>query len=93
MPGRPRLLCSPYRDGNDATVLHLKRTHAVRRDAGWLSTFAHVNPLRFAIDAIRDVGGGTIQVLPISMLALFAAVIVVISGYVFRKVTVWKAIR
>ncbi|KUG19339.1 MAG: ABC transporter permease [Methanomicrobiaceae archaeon] len=55
---------------------------------GWLRVAARVNPLSFAIDAIRDVGAGTIPVLPITMLTLFAAVIVVISGYVFRKVTV-----
>jgi ABC-2 type transport system permease protein len=55
---------------------------------GWLSVIAHVNPLSFAIDAIRDVAAGTIPLLPITMLTLFAAVIVVISGRVFRKVTV-----
>ena len=55
---------------------------------GWLSAIAHVNPLSFAIDAIREVGTGTIPVLSITMLALFAAVVVVISGHVFRKVTV-----
>lgn len=55
---------------------------------GWLNVIARVNPLSFAIDAIRDVGAGTIPVLSITILALFAAVVVVISGHVFRKVTV-----
>ncbi|WP_214021259.1 ABC transporter permease [Methanoculleus sp.] len=55
---------------------------------GWLRAIARVNPLSFAIDAIREVGTGTIPVLSITMLALFAAVVVVISGHVFRKVTV-----
>ena len=54
---------------------------------GWLSVIAHVNPLSFAIDAIRDVAAGAIPVFPITMLTLFVAVIVVISGRVFRKVT------
>jgi len=54
----------------------------------WLRMIAHVNPLSYAIDAIRDLGTGVIPVVPIGVLAVFAAVIVVISGYVFRKVTV-----
>jgi len=54
----------------------------------WLSMIAHVNPLSYAIDAIGDLGTGAIPVVPIGVLAVFAAVIVVISGYVFRKVTV-----
>jgi ABC-2 type transport system permease protein len=55
---------------------------------GWLSAIAHVNPLSFAIDAIRDVGAGSIPVIPIVLLLVFTAVVVVLSGYVFRKVTV-----
>lgn len=55
---------------------------------GWLSTIAHVNPLSFAIDAIRDVGAGSIPVVPIVLLLVFTTVIVVMAGYVFRKVTV-----
>lgn len=54
----------------------------------WLSMIAHVNPLSYAIDAIRDLGTGAIPVVPIGILAVFAAVIVGISGYVFRNVTV-----
>jgi len=55
---------------------------------GWLSAIAHVNPLSYAIDAIREVGAGTVPVIPITLLAVFAAVIMVIAGQVFRKVTV-----
>lgn len=55
---------------------------------GWLATIARVNPLSFAIDAIRDVGTGGIPVMPILLLLVFTAVVVVLAGYVFRKVTV-----
>jgi len=55
---------------------------------GWLSAIAHVNPLSFAIDAIRDIGAGAIPVIPILLLVAFTAVILVITGFVFRKVTV-----
>jgi len=55
---------------------------------GWLSAIAHVNPLSYAIDAIREVGAGNVPVIPITLLAVFAAVIMVIAGQVFRKVTV-----
>jgi ABC-2 type transport system permease protein len=55
---------------------------------GWLSAIAHINPLSFAIDAIRNVGTGSIPVIPIGLLLIFTVVVVVISGYVFRKVTV-----
>lgn len=55
---------------------------------GWLRTVAQVNPLSFAIDAIRDVGAGAVPIVPIALLAVCAAVITVVSGYVFRKVTV-----
>lgn len=55
---------------------------------GWLRTIAHVNPLSYAIDAIRELGTGIIPVVPILILAFFAAIIVIISGYVFRKVTI-----
>jgi ABC-2 type transport system permease protein len=54
----------------------------------WLRMIAHVNPLSYAIDAIRELGTGIISVVPIFVLTLFAAFIVVISGYVFRRVTV-----
>jgi ABC-2 type transport system permease protein len=54
----------------------------------WLRMIAQVNPLSYAIDAIRELGTGIIPVVPIFVLTLFAAFIVVISGYVFRRVTV-----
>lgn len=55
---------------------------------GWLSMIARVNPISFAIDAIRDVSSGMIPAVPVTLLAVFAAGAVVVSGYVFRKVTV-----
>jgi len=55
---------------------------------GWLATIARVNPLSFAIDAIRDVGTGGIPAMPILLLLIFTAGVVVLAGYVFRKVTV-----
>ncbi|MDD5144413.1 ABC transporter permease [Methanoregula sp.] len=55
---------------------------------GWLATIAHVNPLSFAINAIRDVTAGSIPVVPILMLFVFTAIFVGLAGYVFRKVTI-----
>lgn len=54
----------------------------------WLRTIAQYNPLSFAIDAIRDLGTGTIPVAPFIVLTVFTALIVAISSYMFRKVTV-----
>ncbi len=54
----------------------------------WLRAIAHLNPLSYAIDAIRELGMDTIPIGPIIILALFAAIIVIISGYVFRKITI-----
>ncbi|WP_342764525.1 ABC transporter permease [Methanospirillum stamsii] len=54
----------------------------------WLCAIAHVNPLSFAIDAIRDLGSGTIPFFSIGLLAVFSVIILCISGYVFRRITV-----
>lgn len=54
----------------------------------WLRMIARVNPLSYAIDAIRDLGTGVIPIIPITVLAFFAAVVMMIAGYMFRKVTV-----
>ena len=54
---------------------------------GWLRAIAHVNPLSFAIDAIREVSAGSIPLIPIVLLLAFTVVVVVVSGYAFKKVT------
>ncbi|MBN2734071.1 MAG: ABC transporter permease [Methanomicrobiaceae archaeon] len=54
----------------------------------WLSMIAHVNPLSFAIDAIREIGTGAIPIFPIALLMLFAGVILILAGHMFRKLTV-----
>nr|WP_319539847.1 ABC transporter permease [uncultured Methanospirillum sp.] len=54
----------------------------------WLRMIARVNPLSYAIDAIRDLGTGVVPVIPITVLTFFAAVVMMIAGYMFRKVTV-----
>jgi ABC-2 type transport system permease protein len=55
---------------------------------GWLRAIASVNPLSFAIDAIRSVGAGEIPVLQIGVLALLGIVVIVICRQVFRHMTV-----
>jgi len=54
----------------------------------WLSNIAHVNPLSFAIDSIRDVGEGVIPIYSIVLLMLLAAIIMIIAGHLFRKITI-----
>jgi len=55
---------------------------------GWLQAIARVNPLSYAIDAIRDLAQGTIPLVPIIVLAVFAAVMMILAGHIFRKVQV-----
>ncbi|MBN1431373.1 MAG: ABC transporter permease [Methanomicrobiaceae archaeon] len=55
---------------------------------GWLSTIAHVNPLSFAIDAIRDVAAGNLPLLPIVVIVVLSLFVFGICRHVFRKLTV-----
>jgi ABC-2 type transport system permease protein len=55
---------------------------------GWLAAIAHVNPLSFAIDAVRDIGSGGLPLFSICLLGAFAAIILGCSITVFRKVTI-----
>jgi ABC-2 type transport system permease protein len=54
----------------------------------WLATIAHLNPLSFAIDAVRDIGSGSLPLGPICLLGFFAVIILGCSITVFRKVTI-----
>ncbi|MFA4849262.1 MAG: ABC transporter permease [Methanoregula sp.] len=55
---------------------------------GWLATIAHLNPLSFAIDAVRDVTAGGLPVVPLLVLLGLTVVVMGICVQVFRKVTV-----
>jgi ABC-2 type transport system permease protein len=55
---------------------------------GWLAAIAHVNPLSFAIDAVRDIGAGGLPVFPICLLGIAGAIVLGCSITVFRKVTI-----
>ena len=54
----------------------------------WLATIAHLNPLSFAIDAVRDIGAGGLPLFSIGLLAVIGAIILGCSITVFRKVTI-----
>jgi len=54
----------------------------------WLATIAHLNPLSYAIDAVRDVTAGGFPVVPIAVLMALTTFILLVCMYVFRKVTV-----
>lgn len=54
----------------------------------WLATIAHLNPLSYAIDAVRDVTAGGFPALPIFVLLGLTGVVLAICSRVFRKVTV-----
>lgn len=54
----------------------------------WLRAIAHVNPLSFAIDAVRDVTAGGLPALPLLVLTVLTIVVLGICMHVFRKVTV-----
>jgi len=54
----------------------------------WLRALASVNPLSFAIDAIRSVGAGSVPVLQIGVLALLGLLVIVLCMRVFRRLTV-----
>jgi len=55
---------------------------------GWLRAIATVNPLSFAIDAIRSVGTGHVPVMQMGILAVLSLVVLLICVQVFRRVTV-----
>lgn len=54
----------------------------------WLATIAHLNPLSYAIDAVRDVTAGGFPVVSVAVLIALTTIILLVCTYVFRKVTV-----
>jgi ABC-2 type transport system permease protein len=54
----------------------------------WLRAIAEVNPLSFAIDAIRSVEAGQIPLLQMGILAALCVVILAVCMQVFRRMTV-----
>jgi len=54
----------------------------------WLRAIATVNPLSFAIDAIRSVESGVVPFMQIGILTLLCGVVLIVCIQVFRKMTV-----
>lgn len=54
----------------------------------WLRVIAHINPLSWAIDAIREVAVGIIPWISMGVITLLAIIVIGICMRVFRKVTV-----
>jgi ABC-2 type transport system permease protein len=54
----------------------------------WLRTIAAVNPLSFAIDAIRAVEAGQVPLMQIGLLITLSLVIIALCMQVFRRMTV-----
>lgn len=54
----------------------------------WLRTIASVNPLSFAIDAIRAVEAGQVPLMQIGLLSVLCVVIIALCMQVFRRMTV-----
>jgi ABC-2 type transport system permease protein len=54
----------------------------------WLQVIAHLNPLSWAIDAIREVAVGIIPWVSMGVITLLAIIVIGICMRVFRKVTV-----
>jgi ABC-2 type transport system permease protein len=54
----------------------------------WLRAIASINPLSFAIDAIRSVGTGLVPLLQIGVLTALGMVVIAICMRVFRRMTV-----
>ena len=54
----------------------------------WLRAIATVNPLSFAIDAIRSVEYGVVPLMQIGILVVLCGVVLVICTHVFRRMTV-----
>ena len=54
----------------------------------WLNVCAHLNPISYAIDAVRSVGAGTFPVFEMIFLVSASLVMVLISVVIFRRITV-----
>jgi ABC-2 type transport system permease protein len=54
----------------------------------WLRTIAHLNPLSYAIDAVRAAETGVLPLVQIGLLIVFGGVVIVICMQMFRRVTV-----
>lgn len=54
----------------------------------WMRTIAMVNPLSFAIDAIRSVGLGEVPLMQMGILFVVGGVILIVCVQVFRNMTV-----
>lgn len=54
----------------------------------WLSVVAHINPLSWAIDAIRAIGAGAVPLLSLTVLSGMTAVLLLVCVHAFRRVTV-----
>lgn len=53
----------------------------------WLAAIARVNPLSWAIDAIRAIGAGEVPYVPVIVLLGMSGVLVVVCVRMFRRVT------
>lgn len=53
---------------------------------GWLASIAHVNPVSYAINSIRAMAGGTVEMMTIVLLGATALVMVAVCALAFRKV-------
>lgn len=51
----------------------------------WLSPIAHLNPLSYAIDAIRAAMGGTILWLPLVLLPVMSIIVITVCVALFRR--------
>jgi len=54
----------------------------------WMRTIAMVNPLSFAIDAIRSVGAGEIPLMQMGLLFVVGGMVLIVCVQVFRNMTV-----
>ncbi|WAC05777.1 MAG: ABC transporter permease [Methanoregula sp.] len=54
----------------------------------WLRAIAAVNPLSFAIDAIRSVGTGQVPLMQIGLLAVLGIIVSTACMQVFRRITI-----
>ena len=54
----------------------------------WMRTIAMVNPLSFAIDAIRSVGAGGIPLMQMGLLFVVGGIVLIVCVHVFRNMTV-----
>jgi ABC-2 type transport system permease protein len=54
----------------------------------WMRPVAMVNPLSFAIDAIRSVGEGQVPLMQMGLLFVVGGIILIICVQVFRNMTV-----